>query len=59
MKSKTRGRKEEVALKLDISKTYDRIEWDYLRNIMSKMGFSHQWIVDYALCRNGGLLCSP
>jgi hypothetical protein len=62
MKSKTRGKKGEVALKLDISKVYDRIEWDYLRNIMSKMGFSQQWIgwimlcvetVDYSVILNG------
>ncbi|MCI21014.1 RNA-directed DNA polymerase (Reverse transcriptase), partial [Trifolium medium] len=34
MKSKTRGRRGEVALKLDISKAYDRIDWEYLHDIM-------------------------
>ncbi|PNY01988.1 cytochrome p450, partial [Trifolium pratense] len=40
MKSKTKGKVGEVALKLDISKAYGRIDWDYLRGVMTKMGFS-------------------
>ncbi|GAU25702.1 hypothetical protein TSUD_216310 [Trifolium subterraneum] len=62
MKSKTRGKKGDVALKLDISKAYDRIDWEFLRDMMSKMGFSQQWIdwimlcveiVDYSVIVNG------
>ena len=33
-----------MAIKLDISTTYDQIEWVYLENIMRKMGFCEQWI---------------
>jgi hypothetical protein len=40
MKSKTKGRVGDVALKLDISKAYDRIGWEYLRGVMEKMGFA-------------------
>ncbi|CAJ2636059.1 unnamed protein product [Trifolium pratense] len=65
MKSKTKGKKGEVALKLDISKAYDRIDWEYLKDIMAKMGFSQQWIgwimlcvetVDYSIIVNGNMV---
>jgi hypothetical protein len=39
-----------VALKLDISKVYDRIDWVYLKEFMLKMGFALQrvhWILIY------------
>ncbi|XP_039690618.1 secreted RxLR effector protein 78-like [Medicago truncatula] len=50
MKIKVKGNVGEVALKLDISKAYDRIEWNYLRQVMDKMGFSEQWIKWIMLC---------
>ena len=62
MKSKVKGKKGDVALKLDISKAYDMIDWSYLRGIMTKMGFSDQWVkwimmcvetVDYFVLVNG------
>ena len=33
-----------VALKLDISKAYDRVEWRFLEQTMRQLGFSHKWI---------------
>ena len=38
MHNKRSSKKGFLALKLDISKTYDLVEWDFLKGIMSKLG---------------------
>lgn len=33
-----------VALKLDVSKAYDRVKWSFLEQSMLRMGFSRRWV---------------
>lgn len=33
-----------MSLKLDISKAYNKIEWVFLEQVMSKLGFESEWI---------------
>ena len=44
------GKDDYMAIKLDMSKTYDRVEWDYLSSVMEKMGFNKHWIRLMMLC---------
>ena len=38
------GRDNLVAVKLDMSKSYDRVEWNFLEKMMERMGFASGWI---------------
>ena len=64
LKQKKGGREGFLALKLDMSKTYDRVEWKFLDVMMQKLGFHSRWIsyimncvssVSYSLMINGNI----
>ncbi|PNY14675.1 ribonuclease H [Trifolium pratense] len=50
LKRRTRGFKGELALKIDISKAYDKVDWGFLRGMLERLGFSNKWIHWMMLC---------
>ena len=51
-----------MALKLNMSKVYDRVKWDFLESLMRRMGFNERWVdlimtcvrtVTYSILVNG------
>jgi hypothetical protein len=50
MKSRKKGKEGYAAIKLDMSKAYDRVEWLFLEKMMRKLGFDERWINRIMLC---------
>jgi len=62
MKHHQSGKIDFMALKLDMSKAYDRVEWGFMEGLLRKMGFHEKWvalmmecitIVSYSILING------
>ncbi|XP_050211503.1 uncharacterized protein LOC126661686 [Mercurialis annua] len=44
LKTKASGKNHFMALRLDVSKAYDRLEWGYIKAMLIKWGFCHHWV---------------
>ncbi|XP_062145461.1 uncharacterized protein LOC133852722 [Alnus glutinosa] len=62
MDTRLKGKEGFMAMKLDMSKAYDRLEWDFLESIIRKLRFVDRWIhlimsclqtVSYSILLNG------
>jgi len=62
MDTRLKGREGFMTMKLDMSKAYDRLEWDFLEAMMRKLGFANRWVdlmmscvrtVTYSILING------
>ncbi|KAA3471387.1 reverse transcriptase [Gossypium australe] len=61
-RQKRAGKKGIMAVKLDMSKTYHKVEWGFIEEVMTKMRFAREWVelirrcvstVSYAVNVNG------
>ena len=50
LKRKRQGKFGVAALKIDMSKAYDRIEWEFLEAMMLRLGFDAKWVKLIMLC---------
>ena len=66
MKTNCIGKKGFMAMKLDMSKVYDRVKWVFLEWILLKLGFQESWValimecittVSYSVLMNGEPKC--
>ncbi|XP_010472251.1 PREDICTED: uncharacterized protein LOC104751896 [Camelina sativa] len=44
LRTNSKFNKDMIAIKTDMSKAYDRVEWDFLEHLFVKMGFNSTWI---------------
>ncbi|KAL1223486.1 hypothetical protein V5N11_003543 [Cardamine amara subsp. amara] len=44
LRSNPANRRKFMAIKTDMSKAYNRVEWPFLRAVMEKMGFNSRWV---------------
>ena len=50
MECKVRGKEAKITLKIDVSKSFDKVDWKYLNAILLQMGFDVTWVNWMKLC---------
>ncbi|CAM8914220.1 unnamed protein product [Rhodiola kirilowii] len=50
LKGRKKQKKAYASLKLDMNKAYDRVEWDFLENMLLRLGFEETWIHKIMIC---------
>ena len=44
LKHKNVGKENFMSIKLDMSKAFDRVEWDFIKGVMVNLGFNNKLI---------------
>lgn len=47
---RTQGKNGVAGLKIDVSKAYDRLEWEFVESMLKKFGFHELWIQRIMMC---------
>ncbi|KAF7822290.1 reverse transcriptase [Senna tora] len=50
LKNRANGGRFELAMKIDMAKAYDRVEWDFLEQVLLKLGFCVGWVDRVMAC---------
>lgn len=50
IKSRTQGKIGMAALKIDVSKAYDKLKWDFIEGMFEKFGFHELWRERIMIC---------
>ncbi|KAL8125037.1 hypothetical protein AgCh_012638 [Apium graveolens] len=50
IKRRTQGKTGVAGLKIDVSKAYDRLEWNFIEGMLRKVGFHEVWIERVMIC---------
>ncbi|OMO50989.1 reverse transcriptase [Corchorus capsularis] len=44
LRLKKKGKKADMALKIDMNMAYDKVEWGFLEAVMNRLGFARRWV---------------